>query len=446
MFTRDRYGSRRVCFLCFCILAAAGRSAGVQEPSPGASTPAVVRTLIDAGRFQDAESAAERLVAETTAESGTDSLENARAIDLLVEALWRNGRGAQARSRDLAERAVRIKQARLGADDLDLSFSLRNLGNTLLAAGEIRQSLRLFERAVATCERASGPLAIDTANSLDELAGSQRQNELNVEARRTLVRSLNIKETSLGPNDRSVARTLEQLALVDQNLANYRSARSLLERSQRIRVAGNPNDIELDGTVELLAAQSLSEGDAQTARQLYQRALAMRQGHLRADHPQIALDLKRLASATREFGDYHEAKALRERALSIAESNFGPNHPGVAEYVHDLANDNQLLGEYATSRLLYERALKIVRSSRGPDDPAIALYSYNLALLHARLGDQSEARRNLDRAIAIWQRVKGRDHPFVALGLSARARGLAEEGKYAQAQALQEREIGRAHV
>jgi len=53
------------------------------------------------------------------------------------------------------------------------------------------------------------------------------------EAQRTLARSLNIKETILGPKDRGVARTLEHLALVEQNLA------ATLELAERIYVINN---------------------------------------------------------------------------------------------------------------------------------------------------------------------------------------------------------------
>jgi CHAT domain-containing protein len=424
----------------FCILAAIGTVAAGQGPSPEQS-PAAVRALIEAGRYQDAEVAAERLVADAAGESAAESPEAARAIDLLVDALLRNGKGSQPRTRVLAERAINIKQARLGPDNADLSLSLQNLGNTLLAAGDARQSLPFFERVLDNRQRTDGPQAIAVAAALDERANAERQSGLDEVAKRSLIRSLSIKETILGPGDRGIARTLEQLALVEQNLGNYRSARPLLERSQRIRDAVNGQDLELSGTLVLLGDQALFEGDAQAARRLYLRALEIRRSYLRPDHPQIAVVLKSLGGATRDLGDYPEAKALREKALSIAETNFGPVHPLVAGYLNDLANTDLLLGDYATARVLYERALKIIKESRQPDAGAAATYTYNLALLHARLGDLSEARRQLDRAIALWQQAKGRDHPFVAVAIGALGRRLAEQGAYAEAQALQERAL-----
>src|SRR3954462_15856909 len=117
---------------------------------------------MEAGRYEDAEVAAERLVAEVTAIAGPESLEAARAIDLLVEGLWRNGKAPQARTRELGERAIRIKAPLLKSEDAELSLSLRNLAYALLAEGAARLSLPLFQRALANHERTDGPQAVAT--------------------------------------------------------------------------------------------------------------------------------------------------------------------------------------------------------------------------------------------------------------------------------------------
>ena len=210
MITRDCVASWWVRVLCLALLGAAGRLLAVQGQF--AAPSAEVRGLIEAGRYEDAEAAAERLVAEATAVSGPESLEVARAIDLLVEGLWRNGKAQQARTRELGERAIRIKEPRLKPEEMELSLSLRNLAYTLLAAGEARLSLPLFERALANHERTDGPQTVATAEALDDLAGAEIESGQENAARRLLDRALTIKEASLGPNGRELARTLDQFA------------------------------------------------------------------------------------------------------------------------------------------------------------------------------------------------------------------------------------------
>jgi CHAT domain-containing protein/tetratricopeptide (TPR) repeat protein len=402
---------------------------------------AQIRMQIDAGRYQDAESSAERLVLESTTQTGAESLMTASASDLLVEALLRNGKGTQARTRALAESTLRVKEAHVSADGVDLSISLRNLGNTLMVAGDVRQSLPLFERALNIQEKKPGLLNIATAEALDDVAAAQLQSDRYDDARRTLDRAQGIKARILEPNDGSVARTLELLALLLQRTGDYRAARPALERALKIREVVGPNHPDLITTLNLLGTQFWFEGDPRAEHALYVRALDIGQNMLRANHPLIAGVLKNLAAPAITLGDLTEARSLQERALAIAEQSYGSSHPEMAEYLNDLASTLQLQGDYSTARSLYERAARIVEAHSGPNDLTLATYVYNLAILDARSGDLTEARRRLNRAVSIWQRILGPDHPHVAIALSALGRRLLEQGAFSEAQLLFERAL-----
>src|SRR5262249_45585778 len=66
-----------------------------------------LKSLLEAGRYSDAETEAERLYRESPATNEDQHL----AGDLLVEALTRNGRGAEPRTLELAEGMVRVRSA-----------------------------------------------------------------------------------------------------------------------------------------------------------------------------------------------------------------------------------------------------------------------------------------------------------------------------------------------
>ena len=116
--------------LCLAALAAA---------APSAVAPDSVRSLIRGGQHASAEVEARRLLAETEAAHGRDSIEAARVLDLLVEALRRGGKagtpGSEARA--LAERAVAIKEKALGPEDPELAQSLMNLSILGRDAGDL---------------------------------------------------------------------------------------------------------------------------------------------------------------------------------------------------------------------------------------------------------------------------------------------------------------------
>jgi CHAT domain-containing protein/Tfp pilus assembly protein PilF len=440
MFTREYSSPGRACLLACAILTGPGFSLFVQERND-ALLPAEVRSLIDAGGYQDAEGAARLLVAATRTETGPQSEATATATDLLVEALLINGRGAHEGTRKLAESALRTQERLLKSDDVELLPSLRNLAKVRMIAGTVKESQTLFERALAIQQRARGLEDLVTAEALDDIGRAQLQSGRYDDAQVSLDRALRIKETRLGPSDVRISRTLQILALLHQNRGNYSSARLLLERSLAIRERFGPKHPEMIDTLNLFGSQVWFEGgDPQVERRFYLRALAIGENALRPDHPLIAITLRNLASSARDIGDFAEAENLRERALSIAEDNFGLFHSEVGGYVNDLANISILRGDYVRARVLYERALEIAEGNHESDD-ALATCLYNLGNVHAYLGDFREARLRLDRAAAIWQRVFGREHPYVARTWNVLGGLLLDEKRYAEARTMFERAL-----
>jgi CHAT domain-containing protein/tetratricopeptide (TPR) repeat protein len=365
----------------------------------------------------------------------------ATATDLLVEALLLNGRGAQQRTRELAVWAVRTKERLLKSDDVQLSPSLRNLGNTLMVAGEAQEGLSMFERSLTIQERVPGGDNVAVAEALDDVGRAQLRCNRYDEARRSFLRAQIIKEGRLKPDDVRIARTLQELARIHQSKGEYPAARLLLDRTVGIREAAAPQHPDMIDTLNLVGSQLWFEGaDPKIERAVYARALAIGQNVLRHDHPLLALPLRNLAIAERELGDFEESKRLRTRALSIAEENYGPSHVEVGGYLNDLANISFLQGDYVGARNLYKRAVQIAEKNRAPDD-TLATAVYNLANVDDALGDFGEARRQFERALQVWQRVFGPQHPYIARTLSALGTVSVNQGRDAEARILFERAL-----
>jgi tetratricopeptide (TPR) repeat protein len=58
------------------------------------------------------------------------------------------------------------------------------------------------------------------------------------------------------------------------------------------------------------------------------QALQLREAHLAADDPDLAVSLNNLAELYRQTGRYAEAEPLYQRAIKIDEKALGPEHPG----------------------------------------------------------------------------------------------------------------------
>jgi CHAT domain-containing protein len=418
-------------------LASSGTLVVVQEPD---ATPSAqqVRSLIDARRYTDAEAAAERLVAATTKAAGAESLEAAFAADLLVEALLRNGKGAQRSTQDLARRVVHIKETSRSLDAASLAPSLRNLGSALVDAGDYQGARPFFQRALTILERARGPDDVIVAEAIDDLAHTLILSQSYKGVRELLDRALAIKEARLGPDNPGVARTLGWLASLLHGQGSYADARPLLERALRISESVPRGSVDLAETLDLYGDQFWVEGDFLSAKETYVRAVAAAEAD-GANDPRLPKYLRHLAGTLARLGDLEGAVSTGERALRVAEARLGANHPEVPANLNDLANRKRSVGDYSGARTLYERGLQIEIQRSGPYNDYVATFAHNLALVSADLGDFAEAKRQHDRAIAIWQRVFAPDHPFVATALDALAESLANQGRDVEARTLYSR-------
>ena len=77
-------------------------------------------------------------------------------------------------ARPLFERALMIRQKTLGSEHVDTAQSLNNLAGLLYAQGDLAGTRPLVERALAIHQKALGPEDPTTAVSLDGLASLLR--------------------------------------------------------------------------------------------------------------------------------------------------------------------------------------------------------------------------------------------------------------------------------
>src|SRR6185437_7366648 len=85
---------------------------------------ATVRSILDAGHYETADSAAQALQLDLESQSPIDSLPFAAALDLVSEAAWRNDDIRSGRTVDAAKRSLAVRQSARGADSLDVAASL----------------------------------------------------------------------------------------------------------------------------------------------------------------------------------------------------------------------------------------------------------------------------------------------------------------------------------
>jgi CHAT domain-containing protein len=423
---------------CLCLHLVFGVS---QVPAGVVVTSQDVRRLLDRGDFGQAEQQARRVCDEIDAREGGQSIEFARASDLLVEALVANGKGGLPDTLALAQRVVGSKERLLGTDNGDVALSLDNLGMVHVQRGEFRLAIRLGERVLSIRSRILAADDPAVADSLDRLALPLIRLQRFDEARPLLVRAQRIRELRSQDEPIALARTLELVALLNRYSGGYAAAMPPLERALLIRRRLAPDHPDVALALHLQGEILWLGGNILGAQRTWREALALGERTVGPEHPIIALVLRKLALASADLGNLAEGRRLLERALQIGDLSLAPCNPELPALLADLASSVMADGEYADARRLYQRALTTYETCLGPGHSLTATVVYNQGLLSAEIGDLAEAERLQQRAVRIWSTGLGPKHPYVARALDALAEVVAARGQLTRADALYKRAL-----
>ncbi|HLZ59281.1 MAG TPA: tetratricopeptide repeat protein [Ktedonosporobacter sp.] len=186
----------------------------------------------------------------------------------------------------LYQRALAIREQRLGTPHPETATSLCNLAGLYHAQGRYDEAEPLFKRAVAIMEQELGATHPATATCIHNLAELYNDQGKYAEAEPLFKRALAISEKKLGVTHPSIAFYLGNLALLYETQGRYTEAEPL-----------------------------------------YVRALAIREQELGVTHPDVGQSLNNLAGFYKTQGKYVEAEPLFKRALAICEQKLGAMHP-----------------------------------------------------------------------------------------------------------------------
>jgi tetratricopeptide (TPR) repeat protein/CHAT domain-containing protein len=436
-----------------------------------------IRDLIDGVRYDEAETLARETLGKVEAVHGAESAEAAAVLDLLVEAIWRGALGrAVADSRDLAERAVQIKEAVFGAEHPETATSLSNLASLLASLGDDSEPPELFERVLRIREASFGPEHPAVADTWYDYARFVFLLWATEAVRPPLERAIEIHERSAPEDHAQMAGMLNLLAYVLAAVGDVYQAGATVDRAFAEQTkAGLDDHPDMAPGLHARGILHGRGGDLERARELHVQAAELRRKWLGPNHPLLAMSLMDLGTnlgnlrryeealaPVREgtrirevaFGPYHyrvavaiketgrllgklerkdEAVAEYERALDVLEAGVGPEHHQVASVLTDLAG--LYLDEDPERGLsYYERALRIWEAAYGSEHADVAMAYSNLGAALDRLGRNEEAEQHYEQAVNIAEKVLGPDHKSVAFYLRNLARVREELGKFDQAE------------
>jgi serine/threonine protein kinase len=235
------------------------------------------------------------------------------------------------------------------------------------------------------------------------------------------------------------ARLMDTIGSVYRSLGLYLPAASMLRQAVALKEGAlGPEHPDVARSLNALGWTYTWQGEFASARLLHERALNTFERAFGPDHTDVGWSCYYLGAAAAYQGDIQRAKPLLERASRIFETNLGADHVAVSWCANDLALAYQNVGDLATAKVLYERALRIKQKHLGPEHPDVARGLNNLGFVLTRLGSYAEAKPLLERALAINEKTLGPDNPALAMGLHSLGELLRRMGQHAESRRLLE--------
>ncbi len=420
------------------LLAATPAFAHRQEPPPAvapieSATSSSIRSLLDAGRYADAEQAALVLVHGLEPASATTPLDLADAIDLLLEARRRANHHSAPGTLDYGQRGLRLKEAGLAAASPGIATTLHELGYTLRLQRRTREARPLIERALAIRERAYGADSIQAATTLQLLALADLDVRDVTHADERLRRTLAVAERVEGPQGLLVASTCYFLGVAASFQADFEASVTWLRRAIDIfEATRGPDHPDVAASLDRFASSNEALGDLQTARLYYERAIDLTARTTGATQAQY-FRLLQFAVLLDNMGDTREAIARGDEALALAERLQGPESSGVAIALQRAASFRHGIGDYDGARTRIERAMAIWRKV-GVSGQHVGEALGELAALSESEGRLSDAIALADQALASLGGADTDDR-IKSIVLGTRGRILTSLGRHDEARA-----------
>ncbi len=385
-----------VMILALCLMwparsVAAEADGGV--PASSQPTPMdVIKPLMDARRFDEAETAARDLLAKAEGAHGKDSVEAAQALDALVHVLLSVKQASLDELRSTAERAVAIKEARLGRKNLEFAASLNNLGRAHLFIGNHEESRDAFQEVAITREALLGGSHVDVGKAWNNVAVSLvRLGEL-AAARPIYERVIAIFEKAGVRDYPELTSVRNNLALLLKQVGELQAARALLEQVVKSQLSAEKTETpDLAARLGNLGDICRAMNDLPAARRYWERVVAIWSKDPGEDSSAYAVAVANLGKVMLQSGQVPEGRKLIERGVALFEKLGQMETKGAPALLTFEADALALGGEMTAARDDYARALRTTRAFYGESHPYVAEQALDLAGHLYRMRDAAAA-------------------------------------------------------
>jgi tetratricopeptide (TPR) repeat protein/tRNA A-37 threonylcarbamoyl transferase component Bud32 len=311
------------------------------------------------------------------------------------------------------ERALELRQKRLGPDHTDTLASRNNLAAAYLAAGRTHDAITMIEVTLKLCESKLGPDHPDTLRSRNNLAEAYLDAGRTDDTIKMHEATLKQRESKLGTDHPDTLRSRNNLAAAYLAAGRTDDAITMHQGTLKQRESKlGPDHPSTLASRNNLAAAYLAAGRTDDAIKMFEATLKLSESKLGLDHPHTLASRDNLAAAYRAAGRTDDAIKMHEATLKQEVSKQGPDHPSTLISRNNLAAAYRAAGRIDDAIKMHEATLKLSESKLGLDHPDTFISRANLAKAYRAAGQLDRAISLFEQALQGFRGKVGPDHPY----------------------------------
>jgi tetratricopeptide (TPR) repeat protein len=335
----------------------------------------------------------------------------------------------------------------LGIDPVPTARLLTRIAGYWRARGQLQQSRRTSQQAVAVLESTVGTSNVHFASALTDLADAERELGALHNAKMLAERAVSLALSQAGPKHQATAEALNENGLILVRLGEPARARAMFERALTIfQELKGPADSEVAQVLNNVGLAYWALDDLNTARDKFLRAREILEHSSGGDDPAFITVVENIGSVLYQQGDVVGGRAHLEWALAATEALYGADHPAVAGVLMNLGAVIGKLGEYEKACSMLERALKMQVTAHGYYSPDVVNTMNSLGVILVDMGQPQRGEPVLQQALQIGTALYGREHEklirvLFSLGVAFLALDDEESARncFARAEAIEKR-------
>lgn len=316
------------------------------------------------------------------------------------------------------------------------------LGFAYRDAGRTDEAIETLDR-VLTMRRevAAGQMVIEVANDAYNLGMVLLGAERPLQAEPYLQEALDAFRRLRGPDNVDVADAARQLGQALQDQSRFNAAEQQYRNAVRIYQQADASYRNLLGeSLVQLGVCAHRRDNRDEATEAFRAALAAFEAGFGSTSMDFAWALDDLGTAQVEVGRYDEAAATYDRAKQIVESQNPVDQESLAWIVRDRGWIDHQMGKYQEAEEAYLRAMGLWEAMGEQDTVTIGQLYADLAEVSRLRGRGDEAVQRARRAVQILETADASPADLAA-GINTLGSVLGDQGRLAEAEALQRRNL-----